>query len=198
MEIMTMDQEQIHFFYEIFDSSLPRLGPRDDASTRKALEMLLSAKEQSKGVLIQPSFIVLDIGCGNGAQTIELAKHVHGTILAVDNHQPYLDELQQRAEEAGVADKIKIYQKDMAELGQEQKFYDLIWSEGALYSMGFNEGLAMCHNLLAEQGQMAVSELCWVRPNPPRHCRIFLSDINVWSIVPVVRSMLIIFPNRLI
>jgi ubiquinone/menaquinone biosynthesis C-methylase UbiE len=176
MEITTMDQnEHMQFFYEIFDSSLPRLGPGDNASTRKAFEMLEAVKKDSRVDSRQSNFSVLDIGCGNGAQTIELAKNVDGTILAVDNHQPFLDELQRRAQEAGVVDKIQVRQQNMAELGQEQKSYDLIWSEGALYSMGFNEGLAMCFNLMAEQGQMAVSELCWHRPDIPKDCLDFFA-----------------------
>ena len=170
-----MDPEHMQFFYEIFDSSLPRLGPGDNASTRKALEMLNSAKATSSGIPIKTGLRVLDIGCGNGAQTIELAKNVSGTILAVDNHQPFLYELQQRAQEAGVADKIEVCRKDMSELGQEQSSYDLIWSEGALYSMGFREGLSMCFNLLSKRGQMAVSELCWHRPDPPKACSDFFA-----------------------
>jgi len=36
------EHEQHEFFYEIFDASLPRLGPGDDASTKRALDSLLS------------------------------------------------------------------------------------------------------------------------------------------------------------
>ena len=39
---------------------------------------------------------ILDIGCGNGAQTLCLAATLGGRITAVDNHQPYLDELERR------------------------------------------------------------------------------------------------------
>ena len=174
MEITTMDQnEQMQFFYEIFDSSLPRLGPGNDMSTDKALDMLLTAKQSKGANFFNAEISVLDIGCGNGAQTIQLAKQINGTILAVDNHRPYLTALQRRAESAGVAPKIKVYQKDMAELAQERISFDLIWSEGALYSMGFKAGLAMCFNLLSERGRFAVSELTWFRPDPPTACRDF-------------------------
>jgi len=166
----------MQFFFEIFDSSLPRLGPGDNAYTRKALAMLAPVKVYSCADSNRSNLRVLDIGCGNGAQTIELAKHVDGSILAVDTHQPFLDELQRRAREAGVADKIQVCRKDMAELGQAHTSYDLIWSEGALYSMGFKEGLAMCRNLLAPEGRMAVSELCWFQPDPPAEICAFFRD----------------------
>ena len=69
------EQEQMQFFYEIFDASLPRLGPGDDASTRKALDMLLTTRPQRKDAKLR----ILDIGCGNGAQTIQLAKYADGS-----------------------------------------------------------------------------------------------------------------------
>jgi cyclopropane fatty-acyl-phospholipid synthase-like methyltransferase len=97
-------------------------------------------------------------------------------ILAVDNHQPFLDELQRRAEAEGVSKKIRAYLKDMRDLGPEDGPFDLIWSEGALYVMGFNEGLAVCHSLLSPGGLFAASELCWFRPDPPAECRRFFAS----------------------
>jgi SAM-dependent methyltransferase len=170
------DSEQISFFYEIFDASLPRLGPGDGLSTMQALNVLLSTRPK---LTDEPGSVrqsVLDIGCGNGAQTIQLAKHIDGTILAVDNHQPYLDELQRRAEAEGVSDKIQLYPRDMCDLGLAEGSFDLIWSEGALYFMGFREGLATCHSLLATGGLMAVSELSWLQPDPPAECHQYFVD----------------------
>jgi cyclopropane fatty-acyl-phospholipid synthase-like methyltransferase len=165
----------MQFFYEIFDSSLPRLGPGDEASTRKALDMLLSARLERKGAPELAQLTILDIGCGNGAQTIQLAKQTNGTIVAVDNHQPFLDELQRRAEAEGLSKKIKVCLKDMCALGMDKGTFDLIWSEGALYIMGFGKGLAVCHNLLRPGGLLAVSELSWFRPDPPAECQQFFA-----------------------
>ena len=120
-------QEQMEFFYKIFDASLPRLGPGDDASTTKALKKLYSTKPQRKGNSGSSKLKVLDIGCGNGPQTIQLAKHLDCEILAVDNHQPYLDELNRRAEAAGLSKQITTCLKDMSDLTQDDGLFDLIW-----------------------------------------------------------------------
>lgn len=178
--------EQKKFFYDLFDATLPRLGPGDDLSTERALNELLSAKSQRVDASRTGKLRILDIGCGNGAQTIQLAKHTDGTIVAVDNHQPFLDELQRRAEAEGVAEKIQLRLRDMCDMGLDEGSFDLIWSEGALNLMGladgvlnpngFRDGLVLCHGLLSPGGFLAVSELCWFRPDPPDECRRYFSE----------------------
>ena len=171
------EREQTELFYEIFDASLPRLGPGDDTSTKKALDTLLSAGLLREKISTSTAWRILDIGCGNGAQTIELAKHAPGTILAIDNHQPFLSELQRRAEAAGVLSKICLSLRDMRTLTAEDGTFDLVWSEGALFVMGFREGVAACRSLLAPGGGLAVSELCWLKSNPPAECREFFAGV---------------------
>jgi SAM-dependent methyltransferase len=46
--------------------------------------------------------------------------------------------------------------------------FDLVWSEGALYSIGFRRGLALCARLVRPGGVIAVSEAVWTAPEPPR------------------------------
>ena len=166
-------EEQMTFFHEIFDASLPRLGPGDEASTLKALDMLGSTGSRHEDETAGRTTRILDLGCGNGAQTLVLARHTKGPILAVDNHQPYLDELQRRAEAAGVSEKIRVSLRDMHSLDKGDGPFDLIWSEGALFVMGFREGLTACHSLLAPGGGLAASELCWLQSDPPAECKQF-------------------------
>jgi len=168
--------EQMAFFYELFDASLPRLGPGEDQSTKKAIDLLLSAAGKHPDAPDLERSRILDLGCGNGAQTIQLARHIGGPILAVDNHQPYLDELRLRAEAAGVSGRIQPLLGDMCKLGLTERSFDLIWSEGALYVMGFRQGLEACYSLLAPGGLMAASELCWLRPDPPADCRQYFAN----------------------
>jgi len=165
------------FFHQLFDASLPRLGPGDDLSTRKALQELLAARPQRLTAPESGHLRILDLGCGNGAQTIQLAKLLEGTITAVDNHQPYLDRLRQRAEAAGVANKIRPVLKDMSRLRPEEGPFDLIWSEGALFVMGFTQGIELCHSLLAPGGLAAASELVWFKPDPPAECREYFAGV---------------------
>jgi len=163
--------------HEIFDPSMPRLGPGEDASTVKALDVARATPFLKKALLRKGGARVLDLGCGNGAQTIQLAKRIDGTILAVDVYQPYLDEMFRRAEAEGVAGKITPCLSDMAALEAEEGAFDLVWSEGALFCMGFRKALAACHRWLAPGGVMAVTELCWFNPEPPAECRQFFTEM---------------------
>jgi ubiquinone/menaquinone biosynthesis C-methylase UbiE len=50
---------------------------------------------------------IIDIGCGPGMQTVELAKLSKGSIEVVDNHQPFLDQLRKKSSVEGVGDTLK-------------------------------------------------------------------------------------------
>ena len=50
---------------------------------------------------------------------------------------------------------------------------DLIWSEGAIYNMGFAKGIESWRRFLRPGGVLAVSEITWLRPDPPDDVRRF-------------------------
>ncbi|MFP4120539.1 MAG: class I SAM-dependent methyltransferase [Coleofasciculus sp.] len=147
----------MNIFFEIHQN-LPREAPGDNASTRKAFSLLTNVPPQPK---------ILDIGCGPGMQTIELAKLTDGQITAVDTHQPFLDELQRRALAEGVSDNINPVNQSMLSLDFVPHIFDILWSEGAIYIMGFETGLKSWRTLLKTGGYLVVSELCWLQQNPP-------------------------------
>ena len=172
--------DQIACFFEIFDASLPRLAPGSGELTARALERLLSNAAARHGQSALDKLRVLDIGCGNGGATLELARRLDGTILAVDNHRPFLDELLRRAQTEGLADKIEPCLADMSQMEMDDGSFDLIWSEGALYLMGVEQGLALCHRLLKPDGMLAISDLVWFRHDRPAKCHEFFGNLCPW------------------
>lgn len=148
-------------FFEIH-KDIPREGPGSYQSILKALSFLSSLPAN-------PS--ILDVGCGPGTQTIVLAKETGGKVLAVDTHQPFLDRLKQRAHDAGLAQRIEAVNMSMSALEFPEESFDLIWSEGAIYIMGFAQGLRSWRPLVKIGGYVAVTEIAWLKPNPPDECR---------------------------
>ncbi len=155
---------EMKYLYELFEG-MPRQGPGDSASTKKAFGAITDIKDTPK---------ILDIGCGSGASTIELAKLSKGKIIALDNHQAFLDKLEQKAKEAGFEDRIEVTNQDMLKMDFAPESFDIIWSEGALYSMGFLNGVKKCKELLKTGRYLAVSELVWLSPEQPKELKDYL------------------------
>lgn len=147
--------------YRIF-ADLPRQGPGDRASTQKALEMVVG---------LPPCPDILDIGCGTGRQTLDLADLTPGRITAVDNHAPFLARLRAEAAARTLQAEITTVLGDMTALDLPAGNFDLIWSEGAVYIMGFAEALRRWRPLLRPDGSLVISEIAWFKPDPPPRLR---------------------------
>ena len=156
--------------FEIFldvQRGLPRQGPGCAESTRRALALC-------QGLPERPA--VLDVGCGPGMQTLVLAEALNGVVTAVDLTPEYLDQLHARAEAAGLGDRIEIVAGDMTALPVPPGSFDLIWSEGAAYVMGFAEAFTAWRAFLKPAGCIAVSELVWLDPDPPAEAAAFFAE----------------------
>jgi SAM-dependent methyltransferase len=116
---------------------------------------------------------ILDVGCGSGAQTIELARATRGEIVAVDIRQRFLDELTEHARDAAVLPQITTVNASMFDMQFPAESFDLIWSEGAIYIAGFAAGLSAWRRFLKPGGWLVVSELSWLVPNPPAEAAQF-------------------------
>ena len=159
---MTLDRINTLFF-ELF-GGLPRQGPGDAESTLRALALVPG---------VGPRTRVLDVGCGTGCQTFLLARNSRAHVVAVDNHPPFIDLLNREAERLGVADRLEARVADMRQLDFADGSFDLIWCEGAIYNVGVETGLRDWHRLLGRGGHLAMTEVCWRKPNRPAECVAF-------------------------
>ena len=136
-----------------------RLGPGSAAETRRALELARLDR-------MMP-LRVADVGCGTGASALELAEVLGGPIAALDLFPEFLDALSDRAALQGIADRIETIEGSFDALPLAAESLDLLWSEGAIYLVGFAEGLDAWRTFLKPGGVLAVTEISWTTEDRP-------------------------------
>lgn len=136
-----------------------RQGPGGDDETRLAIT--LSGLSGRRGLKIA------DIGCGTGASTLVLAKVLDASVTAVDFLPDFLHDLDIAAERENVAQRIETLAASMDALPFAEQAFDAIWSEGAIYNIGFANGIKAWRRFLKPGGILAVSELTWLMKERP-------------------------------
>ena len=165
--------DRMDYFMELY-GTLPRAGPGDNALTRKAYEMMEN---------LPPRPRILDIGCGPGMQTVELLKLSGGTVVALDLLPQMIERVRKAAKCAGFEDRLETVQIDMNDMAFDPSTFDVIWSEGAIYLIGFEKGLAKVKDFVKPGGYVAVSEAVWLESNPPQEA------VDFWREYPEIRSV---------
>lgn len=148
-------------FFEVY-GALPRQGPGNQACAARALSLCTD---------LPPSPSVLDLGCGVGGQTLQLAELLDGSILAIDIQAPAIERLKETITARGLGQRIQARIGDISDLQLPPQSFDLIWSEGALYNIGIAAALKICHDLLRPGGYLAFTDAVWREENPPAEVR---------------------------
>jgi len=138
--------------------AVPRAGPGSHEATRRAYELMSGLPESPR---------ILDIGCGPGVQTVDLLKISGGYVVALDFLPLMVERTRSNAAQAGVADRLEVLEQDMRQMDFAPDSFDVIWSEGAIYNLGFENGLETIKRLVRPGGHVAVSEPVWLKPDPP-------------------------------
>jgi ubiquinone/menaquinone biosynthesis C-methylase UbiE len=115
-----------------FFSGMERQGPGSPEATIKALSFIDNINEKSN---------IADLGCGTGGQTIILAQNITGNITGIDLFPGFIDKLNDNARKLNLQNRVKGVIGSMGELDFQLNELDLIWSEGAIYNIGFEKGL---------------------------------------------------------
>ena len=148
---------------------LPRQGPGSE-STTEMLFKLIKHPEKIK--------YAIDMGCGPGQSTIWLAQHGIN-VVAIDIHQPFLEELREAASKAGVTARLDIQNMSIGAVSYPDNSFDLVWSEGTAYFIGWKQALTTWRRLLKSGGYLIVTDLFWTTDSPSPEPAAFFKDDNV-------------------
>ncbi len=149
--------------FDVLFAGLDKLRPGDNAYTRQVLQLLP-----------QRSFsVIVDAGCGTGRQTLVLAAELGTLIHAVDSRASFLHELSHRARAAKLERRVQTHCMDMKDIPTVFHDIDLLWSEGAAYSIGFGNAFATWARAIVPGGFAVASELTWLKDSPSDAVREF-------------------------
>jgi SAM-dependent methyltransferase len=143
---------------DLLFGGMEKLAPGSNADTLHVLRQLPRRRYAR----------IVDAGCGAGRQTLALAEATGSLVDAVDTHQPFLDELVRRARASHLDHLVRPRRMDMKDIPTVFREIDLLWSEGAAYSIGFSNALSTWARAMRPGGNVVVSELCWLRSDVPK------------------------------
>jgi len=141
-----------------------RQGPGSPEATLKALSFIDNLTDKS---------LIADLGCGTGGQTMVLAQHAPGHITGLDFFPGFIDLFNRNTEMLNLQDRVKGIVGSMDNLPFGEEELDLIWSEGAIYNIGFERGLNEWRKYLKTGGYIAVSESAWFTEERPAEIHDF-------------------------
>lgn len=136
-----------------------RQGPGGSDETRLAIRL--------SGLRAATGLKIADIGCGTGASTRVLAQELDASVIGVDFLTEFLQELEAAAKREHLDDRIETLVASMDALPFTAQSLDAIWSEGAVYNIGFANGIKAWRRFLKPNGVLAVSELTWLTQARP-------------------------------
>jgi len=101
---------------------------------------------------------ILDIGCGQGQQTMELARLSGGEVVGIDIDHSALSRLRQLIDQTSVGDRIKVIQVSLFNNKFDDNSFDVLWEEGVLHLLDASNSLAECRRLLKPDGYLVMHE----------------------------------------
>lgn len=105
---------------------------------------------------------ILDIGCGQGLQTMELASLSKGEVIGIDMDEVALSKLRQRIDHSGFGNRVKAMNVSLYDNGFDVNSFDLLWEEGVLHLLDASVCLQECRRLLKPDGYLVMHEtLAW-------------------------------------
>jgi ubiquinone/menaquinone biosynthesis C-methylase UbiE len=111
---------------------------------------------------------ILDIGCGQGRATLELARSSGGQVVGLDIDQAALEVLSRRIKEEGLAGHVQVVHGSMFDMDFSDESFDVLWAEGSLNAIGFEKGLRAWRRLIKPNGFLVIHDAAWLQPDPPQ------------------------------
>ena len=101
---------------------------------------------------------ILDLGCGSGLISLELAKLTDGIIHAIDIDPTLLDKLNEKVKKRNLLQKFRIQRINFLKNNFPNDYFDLIWEEGVVHIIGFKKSFKECNRILKRGGFLVLGQ----------------------------------------
>ena len=101
---------------------------------------------------------ILDIGCGSGVPTLELARLSGGHLTGMDIDMSGLKKLKTKAGEEGLDQRVVTMECSLLEMSFADETFDIVWAEGSISVVGFEKGISEWRRLIRKDGYLVVHD----------------------------------------
>ncbi len=116
--------------------------------TRKAYRLIPKIKNPE----------ILDVGCGTGVPTIELAKLSNGHVTGIDIDESLLEILRIKIKDLGLTNQVSVLNESIKTMSFQEESFDIIWSEGAVFVIGFEKSIYSWRKFLKPNGFLVLHD----------------------------------------
>jgi len=102
--------------------------------------------------------LILDIGCGTGVPTIELARISEGHIIGIDIDDTSLNLLQRKIKETRLNNRVSIIKNSILTMDFPEENFDIIWAEGSVFVIGFENSIKQWRRFLKPDGFLVIHD----------------------------------------
>jgi ubiquinone/menaquinone biosynthesis C-methylase UbiE len=101
---------------------------------------------------------ILDVGCGTGVPTIQLAKISKGQVIGIDIDNESLKILKEKIKDEKLTNKIRVVNESILNMDFPDEEFDIIWAEGSIFSIGYNNALKKWRRFLKQKGYLVIHD----------------------------------------
>ncbi|MFW9986782.1 MAG: SAM-dependent methyltransferase [Candidatus Odinarchaeota archaeon] len=106
--------------------------------------------------MIKPQ--ILDIGCGSGVPTLELAQLSGGDVTGIDIDTNALQRLEEKIQAADLSDRVHVVKGSLKAMDFPAASFDILWAEGSIFVIGFKQGLKAWKRFLKPEGYLVIHD----------------------------------------
>lgn len=101
---------------------------------------------------------ILDVGCGTGVPTVELARISGGNITALDDNENSLNMLKAKIKAWELDNQVTVINDSIFTMDFPEESFDIIWAEGSVFVMGFENSIKNWRRFLKSDGFLVMHD----------------------------------------